>query len=178
MKIKSVLFFLMVFAAGSGLFAADIEVGALGGVAVWEDTVSVSGAPEMRWLFALEGKPFVAGLGAQARYNFTSYDGYTQNEVLAYALASVDYPLIPRLSLRAPAALGGGWLGADGGEGASMGAFAVRPAAGVMYEFKPVSVFLLAGSELVIVEDATKKTITVDLGATWRFRDSRGGSDD
>ena len=38
MKIKSVLFFLLVFAAGSGLFAADIEVGALGGVAVWEDT--------------------------------------------------------------------------------------------------------------------------------------------
>lgn len=178
MKIKKIVFFLIVFAAGSGLFAADIELGALGGVAVWEDTVGVSAAPEVRWLFALEGKSFVAGLGAQARYNFTSYDGYSQNEVLAYALASVDYPLMPRLSLRVQAAVGGGWLGADGGDGASLGAFAVRPAAGVMYAFKPVTVFLLAGSEFVIVENANKKTVTVDLGATWRFRDSRGGSDD
>ncbi len=48
MKIKSVLFFPMLFAAGSWLFADDIELGVLGGVAVWEDSVSVSGAPEMR----------------------------------------------------------------------------------------------------------------------------------
>jgi len=43
MKIKSVLFFLMVFAAGSGLFAADIEVGALGGVVITPSTISTSG---------------------------------------------------------------------------------------------------------------------------------------
>lgn len=173
MKIKTVLLLFVLFAGVSGLFAADIEVGALGGVAVWEDTVGVSAAPEVRWLFPLEGKSFVAGIGAQARYNFTSYDNVNQNEVLAYALASVDYPLVQRLSLRAQVGAGGGWLGA---EGVSLGEFSVRPAAGVMYAFNPLSVFLLAGSEFVIVENATKRTMTIDIGVTWLFHNSAGGS--
>lgn len=178
MRIKSLLVILLLVAVGAGLCAADIELGALGGVAAWDGTVGVSAAPEARWLFALEGKPIVAGLGAQARYNVTSYDGYTQNEVLAFALASADYPLVPRFTLRAQAAVGGGWLGAEGGEGASLGAFAVRPSAGVMYAFKPITVFLLAGSEFVVVSNASKQTITMDLGVTWRLRDSKGGSNE
>jgi len=33
-----------------------------------------------------------------------------------------------------------------------------------MYAFSPVTVFFLSGSEFVIVENATNKTVTVDPG--------------
>ena len=108
MKIKSVLFFSCLPRAPA---LRLILMGALGGVAVWEDTVLRRTGDALALRLR---KPFVAGLMPE-RYNFTSYDGYTQNEVLAYALASVDYPLIPR-PCSARRRRGGGWLGADGGE--------------------------------------------------------------
>ena len=172
MKKLAVLISFFLLFSGSLLFAGELEVGASVGASLWEDSVGFSLAPEARWLFSDSNQPFVFGAGLVVRYNRTSLDGYTQNEVYALALASVDYLLLPKLSVRAQAGVGGGWLGASGGEGASLGALYIHPAVGVQYDLGFLILHILGGTGFTVVSDASKHTLTLDLGATYRFNPS------
>ncbi|HHU35979.1 MAG TPA: hypothetical protein GXZ47_01985 [Treponema sp.] len=170
MKKLAVLISFFLLFSGSLLFAGELEVGASVGASLWDDSVGFSLAPEARWLFSNPDQPFVFGAGLAVRYNYTSLDGYTQNEVYALALASVDYLLLPKLSVRAQAGVGGGWLGASGGEGASLGALYIHPAVGVQYDLGFLKLHILGGTGFTVVSDASKHTLTLDLGATYRFK--------
>lgn len=156
--------------SGSLLFAGEFEVGASVGANLWGDTVGLAVTPEARWLFGDSEKRLVFGAGAAVRYNLARMEGYTQNELGVLALASADYALIPKLSVRGQVGLGGGWLGASGGEVVSVGALIVHPLAGLQYDLGLLRLHVLSGSAVTFVSGGSKNTITIDVGATYRFK--------
>lgn len=151
--------------------ALELELGLASGATVWNDAVGFAAAPECRMYLLGPASSGGLALGAQVRYDLTSSDDRSQNEVYGLILASYDFVLARALALRTQLALGGGWLGADGSAAVSTGAGVLVPQAGVLWSpgSGRLALSLLAGTQTVYTPAAWKNTICVSLGAAWRL---------
>lgn len=148
-------------------FGQDLEIGLGLGTAFWEETLSISVAPDARLLFDFPEYKFDLACGLQLRYNYTQFGDYSQNDMLALALGSIDYFLLKQLALRGQIGIGGGYLLAKGDNGASLGTFNLRPSVGLFYAFDPFRLFALTSMDFLFVKNAARSSFCFDLGLSY-----------